>query len=219
MRPADCEAEKMADYEFHIDTSRLVISHLDYKQDSHCDFLIELDNSARTSGGTISAPVPDRASARQKIQSDDLIWTLGYGRYLVSLKSPCETSESGAITFSERAKKYTRIGVVTMKLRELEGAPSAPDVGYGLLPAFQGKGYATEAAAALIKWFEEEKGQSEFFGFCDPGNHGSKGVLRRLGFEERGVKDIKGLRSDGGVIKGAVFSKGISADLEEYGLH
>lgn len=104
-----------------------------------------------------------------------------------------------------------------MKLREADGAPPAPDVGYGLLPAFQGKGYATEAAAALIKWFEEEKGRTEFFGFCDPSNEGSKNVLRRLGFEERGVKAIKGLKPDGGIILGAVFSKGISADLKDYG--
>jgi hypothetical protein len=42
-------------------------------------------------------------------------------------------------------------------------------------------------------------------------------VLRRLGFEERGVKAIKGLKPDGGIILGAVFSKGISADLKDYG--
>jgi RimJ/RimL family protein N-acetyltransferase len=207
----------MVTTEFHIDTPRLVISHLDSLQDSHCDFLVDLYNTEQNRAR--GAGLPDREAARRKIDSYDDIWTSGYGRYLVNLKPPAPAeTETNTIPFSERVKVYTKIGVVTMSSRTFENAPRAPDIGYGLLPAFQGKGFATEAAAALVRWFEEEKGQSEFFGFCDPQNEGSKAVLRRMGFEERGVRNIKGMYSDGGVIVGMVFSKGLTGGLESYGL-
>ncbi|KAL5376821.1 hypothetical protein DPSP01_010232 [Paraphaeosphaeria sporulosa] len=183
--------------EFHIDTPRLVISHFDSLQDSHCDFLVTLyDTEQNRDHKPVHSLMPDREAARKNIDSNDLIYSSGYGRYLA----------------------YTKIGVVGLKFRKFEGAPLAPDVGYGLLPAFQGKGYATEAAAALVRWFEEEKGQTEFFGFCDPNNEGSKAVLRRIGFKEWGVRNIKGIYSDGGTIIGMVFSKGLTKDLEAYGI-
>jgi RimJ/RimL family protein N-acetyltransferase len=204
--------------EFHIDTPRLVISHLDSSQDSHCDFLVTLYDTEQNRAR--HAAMPDREAARKKIDSNDLIWTSGYGRYLVSLKTPTSsaTEEADNIPFSERVKAYTKIGVVSMNSRKFEDAPLAPDVGYGLLPAFQGKGFATEAAAALVRWFEEEKGQTEFFGFCDPENKGSRAVLGRIGFEERGVRNIKGMYFDGDIIVGMVFSKGLTKSLEAYGL-
>lgn len=165
--------------------------------------------------------IRDRETARKAIEADDLIEITGYGRYLVSLKPPAdlESDQAESIPFSERIKAYTKVGMVTLKARQFNNAPLAPDVGYGLLSAFQGKGYATEAAAALLRWFEEEKGQTEFFGFCNPDNEGSKGVLRRMGFEERGVRNIRGLYSDEGFITGMVFSRGLTKDLEAYNLN
>lgn len=213
---------KMVATDFHIDTPRLVISHLDSLQDSHCDFLVTLyDTEQNRTKKPVHSLLPDREAARKSIESNDLIYSSGYGRYLVSLKTSASsaTAQAGDIPFSKRVKAYTKIGVVGLKFRKFEGAPHAPDIGYGLLPAFQGKGYATEAAAALVRWFEEEKGQTEFFGFCDPDNEGSKGVLRRIGFEERGVRNIKGIYSDGEIIVGMVFSKGLTKGLEAYGLN
>lgn len=212
----------MSTTEFYIDAPRIVISHLDSAQDSHCDFLVALydsdENKART---TTSAPMPDRESARANIESTNHhIGTSGYGRYLVSLKMPTVSAATEAenIPFSERVKAYTKIGLVSVKVRKFEGAPLAPDIGYRLLPAFHGKGFATEAAGAMVRWFEEQKGQMEFFGFCDPANEGSKAVLRRIGFEEKGVKDIRGLKPGGEIIRAVVFSKGLTNNLEKYGL-
>jgi RimJ/RimL family protein N-acetyltransferase len=207
--------------EFRIDTPRLIISHFDSLQDSHCDFLVDLYGSEQNRArNAVAAPMPDREAARRKIDSNDLIWTSGYGRYLVSLKPPTTSTAAGVdlVPFSETLKTYTKIGVVSMNHRRVEGAPTAPDLGFGLLPAFQGKGFATEAAAALVRWFEEEKGLTGFFAFCDTDNEGSKAVLRRIGFQEKGVWNIGGMFPDGRLIGGMVFSKGLTKDLEAYGL-
>lgn len=211
----------MADNVFYIETPRLFISHFDASQDSHCDFLVQLyDTKENRAHKPASAQMLDREGARRGIMSNDPNTNAGYGRWLVNLKPTKDstTEQSKDISAFQRIESCTKIGTVSLKLRNYENSPLAPDVGYGLLPAFQGKGYAPEAAAALIHWFEEEKGQKEFFGFCDPSNEGSKAVLRRMGFEERGVRSIKGMYSNDGIIVGAVFSKGIPKELEAYGL-
>ncbi|EUC41085.1 hypothetical protein COCMIDRAFT_107107 [Bipolaris oryzae ATCC 44560] len=211
----------MVSTEFRIETPRLIVSHLDSLQDSHCDFLVDLYGSEQNrSRNPVATPMPDREAARRKIDSNDLIWTSGYGRYLVSLKTSTGFMAVGpdCVPFSEMLKTYTKIGVVSMNRRRFEGAPTAPDLGFGLLPAFQGKGFATEAAAALVCWLEEEKGQTEFLAFCNKENEGSKAVLRHIGFEERGVWNIGGMSADGRVIDGMVYSKGLMKSRETYGL-
>jgi RimJ/RimL family protein N-acetyltransferase len=200
---------------FHITTPRLLISHLDSSLDSHCDFLVTLYNTE--SNRARNSALSTRSAARQKIDSYDQIRTLGYGRYLVSLK-PDILISSRETPIHEIFKLSTKIGVVSMNRRPFASAPRAPDVGFNFHPEFQGHGYATEAAGGLVRWFEEEKGQKEFFGFCDEANEGSKGVLRRIEFECRGMREIRGLYGDEVVIKGMVFSKGLLGGLEEYGL-
>lgn len=69
-------------------------------------------------------------------------------------------------------------------------------IGYDLMPAFQGNGYASEAVRAII--------QAAFAGklACGPlnriqadtvpGNHASEALLRRLGFKEEGLRRESG---------------------------
>lgn len=61
-----------------------------------------------------------------------------------------------------------------------EGWP-APEIGWGLLPAFQGRGYAREAAEAAIRFAFERLGWPTVHHVIAPGNHASIAVARALG--------------------------------------
>lgn len=71
----------------------------------------------------------------------------------------------------------------------LNALSPAPSIGYGLLPEFQGLGYATEAVGGLVgAWrrltrAEVEPGMQErLFACCDKANRGSARVLEKNGF-------------------------------------
>lgn len=53
---------------------------------------------------------------------------------------------------------------------------------YGLLPAYWGVGYATEAAAEVVRACFEDHGMTEVVAVTDPPNRASIRVLERLGF-------------------------------------
>lgn len=56
------------------------------------------------------------------------------------------------------------------------------DLGYALLPAHRGMGYVNEAAQAVLEHAHRALGISRVLAVVAPGNAGSEGVLRRLGF-------------------------------------
>jgi [ribosomal protein S5]-alanine N-acetyltransferase len=64
--------------------------------------------------------------------------------------------------------------------------PDAVELGYTVLPPFRGRGYATEAAAALMAWAQSEHGIRHFVASVAPGNEPSLAVVRKLGFVRTG---------------------------------
>lgn len=71
------------------------------------------------------------------------------------------------------------IGNCGLVLREgLEG----PDLGYALLPAHAGRGYAREAASAVIADAAARLGLARLQAIVNPDNVASIGLLRKLGF-------------------------------------
>jgi RimJ/RimL family protein N-acetyltransferase len=237
----------MLDYDFHLATPRLFISHLDPTNDAHCDFIHELMLSPSISEEISAADVekaksmPPRDAGRKFIADGvEKMERTGYGRYLVSLRrtaalninSPAEDDDA---PFSQR--RLTPIGVVSMQLERFTSAPSPltpllrlfqpnpsaptiPDVGFGILPRYFGNGYATEAAAGLIEYFKEERGQKEFCAFCRPDNEPSANVLKRLGFESRGLSDVDGV-VEGETLSALVWTLGVGHEkraLETRGL-
>jgi RimJ/RimL family protein N-acetyltransferase len=66
------------------------------------------------------------------------------------------------------------------------------DVGYALMPAFRGQGYAREAAAACVRYGQEVLGLPEVWGITGPHNAGSAAVLQQIGLQDAGVTRLVG---------------------------
>jgi len=58
------------------------------------------------------------------------------------------------------------------------------DLGYGIAPAYQGQGHATEAGAALIAWAFAQPGVRRVFADCLATNPASARVLAKLGLRQ-----------------------------------
>ncbi len=56
-----------------------------------------------------------------------------------------------------------------------------PDIGYALLPKYEGKGLMKEACLETLSWAKKE-GLASIQAICDPGNERSIGLLDKLGF-------------------------------------
>jgi len=61
------------------------------------------------------------------------------------------------------------------------------DIGYQLLPAYWGGGYATEAARAIIGWLFENLDLHRIQADCTDGNIASERVLLKCGFSVEGI--------------------------------
>jgi ribosomal-protein-alanine N-acetyltransferase len=84
------------------------------------------------------------------------------------------------------------VGLCHLIGKEVEGQTEV-DVGYFLLPAYWGQGYATEAASVIVAYAFCELQLESVVAIIDPGNNASVSVARRLGMQlEQEV-----LRSDG----------------------
>ena len=94
--------------------------------------------------------------------------TTGYGLWKTSLK---ETGED--------------IGICGCFKRDIF---DHPDIGYALLPAFEGKGYATEAAMGSRDFLFTNYAVNNLLGITEPENQPSIRILTKLGMEYR--KDI-----------------------------
>jgi [ribosomal protein S5]-alanine N-acetyltransferase len=61
------------------------------------------------------------------------------------------------------------------------------DIGYELNPRYWGKGYATEAARAIVRFGFSELGVHRVWSWCVADNAGSAHVLEKLGMQREGV--------------------------------
>ncbi len=63
------------------------------------------------------------------------------------------------------------------------------DIGFALRESFRGKGYAFEAASAVMRLGQQVFGLGRIVAITSPDNHASMNVLRRLGLEfERTIR-------------------------------
>jgi RimJ/RimL family protein N-acetyltransferase len=207
----------MLDFNFRITTPRLTISYLNPADDRHCDFIHELKNSPEmlVVGKTLSMPPADREASRVWIEEGTAsLEKTGYGRYVISRKPDTLRDDNAYTPFTDVINTHDLIGTVSMQLARFPGAPTIPDTGFAILAKYYGNGYATEAAQGVMKHYREEKGHTAFAGYCDPGNERSNKMFQRLGFDERGVKEINGVIGDGLWLKCMVYTIGHTGELE-----
>lgn len=90
----------------------------------------------------------------------------------------------------------------------------APDIGFALDPPYWGRGYALEAARAVMEHGFGDLGLTEILAITSPGNERSARLLRRLGMEDRGLAD-----RDGGVVRvfGRLAPTGSASERREVG--
>jgi [ribosomal protein S5]-alanine N-acetyltransferase len=55
------------------------------------------------------------------------------------------------------------------------------DIGYALLPEYEGKGYATEATQAFLQYVQEDLGHQKVVGFCLTSHPASMRIMEKIG--------------------------------------
>lgn len=56
------------------------------------------------------------------------------------------------------------------------------NIGYSIVPSYQGKGYATEMGKAMVGWGLSQPNVKTVIATCDTDNFASKKVLEKIGF-------------------------------------
>lgn len=102
---------------------------------------------------------------------------LGYGNWTLRLKDSGEHVGS--------------VGVLDFH-RVLEPALDAPELGWGLRSAFQGKGLAFEALSAALAWCDDALNAPRTVCMIDPDNAPSIALAERAGYREYARTDYKG---------------------------
>ncbi len=74
------------------------------------------------------------------------------------------------------------------------GPGGAVEIGYGLLEGYCGRGYATEAVSAAVRWAADQPGVSRIEAETEEENEASKKVLARCGFVPTGETGEEGPR-------------------------
>lgn len=83
---------------------------------------------------------------------------------------------------------------------------AALEIGYWISARHAGRGYATEAAAALTRVAFEVNGVERMEIRCDPRNERSAGVPRRLGYTHEATLRARVLGVDGAMMPGMIWT-------------
>lgn len=101
-------------------------------------------------------------------------------------KAPHENEWEGAIILKE---KNLIIGDMGFK-----GGPDwegAINIGYSIVPSYQGNGYATEMGKAMVEWGLRQPGVKKVVATCFPTNLPSIRVLEKIGLEQVDKREDK----------------------------
>lgn len=148
-----------------VETDRLTLRHLERRDAA---FILELLNDPAWIRNIGNKGVHTFADAERYIEDGPraMYAAHGFGLFLVEMK---ETSEA--------------IGLCGLLKRDwLEDV----DIGFAFLPAYRGKGYAAEAARAVLHFAEETLKLRRVVAITSMGNESSARLLGKLGFRPEG---------------------------------
>lgn len=147
-------------------SERLILRKLEL---SDADFVLELINEPAFIQHIHDKQIRTLEHAHEYLLNGP--WTnqarAGYGQFAIQTKADA-----------------TVIGVCGLLYREEQ---EFTDVGFALLERCWGKGYATEAARAVIEFGKQELGLERIGGIVSPDNQASIRVLEKLGMKQQGT--------------------------------
>ncbi|HNW86664.1 MAG TPA: GNAT family protein [Candidatus Limiplasma sp.] len=108
-----------------------------------------------------------------------------------------------AIVEKKSGRVIGSVGLHADLKREVENARM---IGYALGEKYWGKGYATEAAAAVLRFAFEDLNCPVVSAYHFPGNRGSKHVIEKLGFVPEGTLRLASTLPDGAVADNVCYS-------------
>lgn len=95
-----------------------------------------------------------------------------------------------------------RVGICGLLQRD---TLPAPDIGFAFLPEHWGKGYAIEAARAVMAWAQRVHGLTRILAINSPGNEASIRVLGKLGMV---LEEARALVEGGEVVEVRAWGEG-----------
>ncbi len=107
---------------------------------------------------------------------------------LIHQLEPDPTQADWGVHLVARTAKRTLIGFAGCN----NGPPDATgtvEIGYDVLPAYQRRGYATEAMDAIMAWLFAQPRVRRVTADCDANNSASRRVLERLGLRQQAPTD------------------------------
>lgn len=160
-------------------------------------------------GDALAEPKPGRAlrTARlllRPLRVDDLPWMQSYAVdrafwcwLPIPAPTPGSVAQFHALKMAEAdapdrwlwAIEPRDLGRIcgTIELRTKDAANRAADLGWGLAAAERGKGYATEAAAGVLRFALAEAGFERVWATADVDNAPSWRVMERIGMRREGT--------------------------------
>ena len=151
---------------YYIETKRLILRAI--TTDDIVD-MYELDSNALVHKYLGNKPIKSMQQAAENIDSISIQYnTNGIGRWAtIEKESGKFIGWSGLkwVTSTENQRSHFH------------------DVGYRFMPAFWGKGYATEATVAALKYAFETMDLQEVIGTCHQDNKASQRVLEKCGLK------------------------------------
>jgi RimJ/RimL family protein N-acetyltransferase len=155
-----------------LETDRLILRRLSVED---APFILELVNEPSWLRFIGDRGVRNLEDARGYILKGpvEMYGRLGFGLYLAELKTD-----------------RVAIGLCGLIKRE---ALTDVDIGFAFLPRFWGKGYAHEAAAAVMAYGQSAVGLQRLVAITSPDNYGSIKVLEKIGLKfERMIRMSEG---------------------------